>query len=1184
MLDYRDGKRGGVEFRVLGTLEAAHDGEPIDLGPLRQRSLLALLLIHANRVVATDRILEELWGDDAVGKENALWVYISRLRSVLEPDRQGRGESTVLVTRDHGYMLSIEPESIDAHRFEASVNVGRSSVLDDPSKASSVLREAADMWRGRAYEDFAYDEFAQAEISRLEELRLEAIEGRIEADLRRGQAGELVGELEALHQDHPLRERFVSQLMLALYRSGRQAESLRTFERFRRHVGEEMGIEPSPELCRLEEQVLLHDSRIQARRPSAARSPGGLVGSNPFKGLQTFLEHDSPDFFGRDRLLADIVRRLEEGAGLLALVGPSGSGKSSAVRAGLIPALRKGAIEGSDRWLIAQMVPGSQPFAELEAALLRSSLDAPDSLSEQLADPEVGILRAALRVLPDDQGCLVLVIDQFEELFTLVDDEQRRSRFLANLLTALDDSRGRVVVVLTLRADFYDRPLAYPEFGSRMGSGVINVVPLSPDELEVAAQRPAQQAGVSIEPALLAALLTDVVGRPGGLPLFQYTLTELFDRRVGDLLTLDTYRSIGGVGGALTKRAEDLYSQLDDAQRQAAGQLFLRLVTITKDDEWGRRRVPASEMVSLDVDVVALQAVIELYAAHRLLTLDRDFVSGSPTVEVAHEALLTEWDRLRDWIADGREDVRRHASLRLAMEEWIEADRNADFLLSGSRLERYEEWSGTAQLQLNAGQRGFLEASIAARDLATQVEQERLETEARTARSARRRLWGLAAAVTVLVAVAIIWGVVALGPAPATVAMFTPSDWPESMTDLMETGFARAERELDVEVELLTGRFSDVESEYRNLAESGTDLIIVDSNLSVAPWLEGVIADYPDTAFALIDPFFVMPTGALSVGFANQDAAYLAGLAAALTTESGVVGFVGGAQVNSVTSWRAGFESGVWAVDSAIDVLAIPATADTSGFADTAAAKAAGTQLFESGADVILAVAADASLGVVEAAWEQSESTGTQRWAITPDSDWWPTVDEHLRPHVLTSAIKGLDVAVFETIKTLTEGEFEPGIRTLTLADGAFSLTSSGEYMTEDQLSRIADLSATVISGQAVVPEFPEGEILAPPGVEVAERIAVTWDGTTCSYGSELTTLDIGTAMRLDFTNSSSGIAEMAVMQVQPELELQLVVPTGPQSGAYGFAVLGPGSFEVSCLPSGLMPWERTTGAILTAG
>ena len=244
------------------------------------------------------------------------------------------------------------------------------------------------------------------------------------------------------------------------------------------------------------------------------------------------------------------------------------------------------------------MIPGARPMLELEAALLRSTFDPPDSLTEQLATPGVGLLRAALRLLPSGSR-LLLVIDQFEELFALVDDESERVEFLELLGPALDDPHGRILVLLTLRADFYDRPLMYPAFARRLGDGVVNVAALTPDELESAVQEPMREAHVAIEPALLAALLTDVIGQPGALPLFQYTLTMLFDRRENGVVTLDAYRAIGGLKGALAQRAEDLWAQFSEVESAAARQLFLRLVTITGDREWSRRRVAASELTSL---------------------------------------------------------------------------------------------------------------------------------------------------------------------------------------------------------------------------------------------------------------------------------------------------------------------------------------------------------------------------------------------------------------------------------------------------------------------------------------------------------------------------------------------------------------------------------------------------------
>ena len=190
------------------------------------------------------------------------------------------------------------------------------------------------------------------------------------------------------------------QLMKALYRAGRQADALRAFQRYRNRIGDELGLEPSPELCRLEEQILLHDQRLLSPGRTAELN---VPSTNPFKGLHTFQESDADEFFGRDRLVAEVLTRLQGRGRLVALVGPSGSGKSSVVHAGVVPSLRKGALPGSEEWLIASMVPGSHPFAELEAALLRVTIDGPDSLDAQLADRSLGILRSALRVLPDER-------------------------------------------------------------------------------------------------------------------------------------------------------------------------------------------------------------------------------------------------------------------------------------------------------------------------------------------------------------------------------------------------------------------------------------------------------------------------------------------------------------------------------------------------------------------------------------------------------------------------------------------------------------------------------------------------------------------------------------------------------------------------------------------------------------
>ena len=282
--------------------------------------------------------------------------------------------------------------------------------------------------------------------------------------------------------------------------------------------------------------------------------------------------------------LDDATLDIPEGD-FVSLVGPSGSGKSSVVKAGLVPALRKGALPGSEGWFITEMVPGAHPLEELERALMGIATKSDLNLAEELAKESYGLLRAAWMALPSKGSELLLVIDQFEELFILVEDEAERTHFLETLHHAVTDAKGMVRVVVTLRADFYDRPLFHPEFGRLVDERTAVVLPLSPEELEQAIRLPAEAVGVSIEGRLLAAIVHDIYDRPGAFPLMQYALTELFERRVGRRLTVNAYQDSGGVLGALGKRAEQIYAALDPSGQEAARQVFLRLVPLGEGAE-----------------------------------------------------------------------------------------------------------------------------------------------------------------------------------------------------------------------------------------------------------------------------------------------------------------------------------------------------------------------------------------------------------------------------------------------------------------------------------------------------------------------------------------------------------------------------------------------------------------------
>ncbi len=452
---------------------------------------------------------------------------------------------------------------------------------------------------------------------------------------------------------------------------------------------------------------------IATERPGRAAGRGAhvtmaalaIVATNPYKGLRSFDEADAADFFGRARLVDQLVSEIRDSR-FLAVVGPSGSGKSSVVRAGLVPALRDGAVPGSSRWFVTTMVPGRRPFEELESALLRVAINPPTSLLEQLRDGDRGMARAVRRSLPSDATELVLVVDQFEELFTQVDGDER-DHFLAALASAVGDDEARLRVVATVRADYFDRPLTHRSIGELMAAHHVAITPLSAEELERAVAGPAERAGARLEPGLLAAIVADVSDRPAALPLLQYCLTELYDRRDGLVMTLAAYRELGGVSGALGRRAEEEYQSLDEDGRLAARELFTRLVTPGEGAADTRRRARRSELLALPVGAEAMERVLDAFGSQRLLTFDRDPATREPTVEVGHEALLTEWPRLKAWVDEDREGLRVMRRVAEAGEAWVQGGREEADLLRGARLEAASEWAAANPERLSSDERGL---------------------------------------------------------------------------------------------------------------------------------------------------------------------------------------------------------------------------------------------------------------------------------------------------------------------------------------------------------------------------------------------------------------------------------------------------------------------------------------------
>ena len=905
-----------MNVQLLGPVEVTAGDEPVALGGPKERGLLAMLALNAGSTVAPERLIDGLWGDDPPATAPKLvQLYVSHLRKALAAS----GEQDVIATRGRGYQLQLGRNAVDAARFERLL-------------AQGAAREALSLWRGSPLADVALEPFAAPEIRRLEELRTAALEVAIDQDLDAGRHREVLPELESLLALEPLRERLHAQRMLALYRSGRQAEALEAYRQARAVLVEQVGVEPGPDLRRLQDSILRQDPALDAPADAGARPrsplfgrdgdlerlrrlwsrarddggasvlitgasglgktrlareladevrregdvvwcdgagdpdvalraaaaaprverptllvlddvdraeravrdafgelmrrmPGGpllllttaaeadgiragellalralepdaaaalarfhtgarddgdvpldrivaesggvpgLVGQVaaawtraqamrrvgdaaartsagraewrlaeddlatgvvelqdareraalaapgrrlpgcPFKGLASFDVEDAGVFFGRERLVADMVARLP-GTRLMGVVGDSGSGKSSALRAGLLAALVEGVLPASASWPLALIRPGERP------------LDA---------------LARATRELPA-RGRWILAVDQFEEVFTVCRDPGERAAFADAIVGCARDPYREALVIVAIRADFYGHCAAYPELSRMLGANHVLVGPMRRHELRRAIELPARRAGLVVEPELVDALVADVEGQPGALPLLSTALLELWQQRDGERLHLAAYERAGGVRGAVARLAESAYERLDPGEREQARRIMLRLA----GDGDVRAPVPIGELGDAG-------SVVDALASERLISV------GEDEVVVAHEALLREWPRLRGWLVEDAEGRRLHRHLTHAARDWSAAGRDPSELYRGSRLAAALEWVDAHADELNDVERDFVAASRAAAEL-----------EAGRQRRANRRLRVQLAGVAALLAVAVVAGVVAV--------------------------------------------------------------------------------------------------------------------------------------------------------------------------------------------------------------------------------------------------------------------------------------------------------------------------------------------------------------------------------------------------------------------------------------
>ena len=446
-------------------------------------------------------------------------------------------------------------------------------------------------------------------------------------------------------------------------------------------------------------------------------------GDPPFQGLQYYTEKDADRFFGREMLTARVAGRLKR-TRFLAIIGSSGSGKSSLVRAGIIPAIKRGArlADGgmppaeSGAWAVEVMTPTAHPLDALAAALMKNadSVAALSTLQGELSgDPRTLTLATRKLLAQQSSKHLLLVIDQFEEIYTACRSTAERQAFVANLLSAVNpDDEQPITVMIVLRADFYAFVAQDDQLREMVSQYQEFIGAMNRDELVSAIDKPLALGGWKIQEGLIEVILDDVGYEPGALPLLSHALHETWRRRRGRTLTLSAYTETGGIRGAIAQTAESVFrDQLSPEQQPIARMIFLRMSELGEDAHDTRRRASFSELITRSTDELVIQTVINILVDARLVITGTASPGDTKIVEVAHEALIREWPTLRQWLAEDRTGLILHQNLAEDAEEWIKLDKDPGMLYRGVRLPQVTDWADKHPDMLSIQEVEFLERS-----------------------------------------------------------------------------------------------------------------------------------------------------------------------------------------------------------------------------------------------------------------------------------------------------------------------------------------------------------------------------------------------------------------------------------------------------------------------------------------